>query len=90
MNFPSEVLHDYKTVTLQRASTAETFLDVLDRRRVDVFFGVGVPTGRRNTETTLYTTASLERSPGWRLVSRSMRHAIYLRDAPDSQFGKNG
>ncbi len=90
MNFPAEVLHDYKTVTLQRASPSETFLDVLDRRGVDVFFGVGVPTGPRNTETTLYTTASLERSSNWRLVSRSMRHAIYLRDVPNhSRYQQN-
>ena len=90
MNFSAETLHDYKTVTLQRASPDETFLEVLDRRRVEVFFGVGVPTGRRNTESTLYTTASLERGEGWLLVSRSMRHAIYLRVLPnDPQFQRN-
>ncbi len=83
MNFPDEALHDYKTITLQRAGTSETFLDVLDRREVEVFFGVGFPTGPRNTEATLYTTASLERSPNWRLISRSMRHAIYLRERSD-------
>jgi hypothetical protein len=90
MNFPDEALRDYKTITLQRSSSSETFLDVLDRRGVDVFFGVGVPTGPRNTETTLYTTASLERSSNWRLVSRSMRHAIYLREVPNHpQFQQN-
>ncbi|MFP8881429.1 MAG: hypothetical protein VCE43_19295 [Myxococcota bacterium] len=90
MNFPAEALRDYKTVTLQRASSSETFLDVLDRRRVDVFFGVGVPTGPRNTETTLYTTASLERGSNWRLVSRSMRHSIYLRNVPNHpQYQQN-
>jgi len=83
MNFPDEVLYDYKTIVLQRAAPNETFLDVLDRRGVDVFLGVGVPRGSRSTEATLYTTASLERSSKWMLVSRSMRHAVYLRVRPE-------
>lgn len=81
MNFTDEVLRDYKMATLQRgARPGETFLDILARHDIDVFFGVGVPTGPRNTEMTLYTTANLERAPGWKLVSRSLTHAIYVRD----------
>jgi hypothetical protein len=52
------------------------FLDVLDRRRVDVFFGVGVPP---TSEVRPYTASHLEAAPGWVLVWRGERHAIYLR-----------
>jgi hypothetical protein len=81
MNHPDAVVRDYHHINLQRGTWPyETFLDVLDRRRVDLVFGVGVPVGgRRTTEEGLYTTANLERAPGWILVSRSMRHAIHLR-----------
>jgi hypothetical protein len=77
MNFELDVLGDYKRVTLQRSETPVS--EVLDGRGVDVFFGVGMPTGPRKTETALYTTTTLEREPDWLQVSRSMRHAIYLR-----------
>jgi hypothetical protein len=82
MNFPNEVFDDYARVNAQRGSAPlETSLDVLERRGVDLFFGVGVPlAGSRSTRPTgLYTAANLERAPGWILVSRSFRHAIYLR-----------
>jgi tetratricopeptide (TPR) repeat protein len=54
----------------------EDFRDLLDRRGVDVFFGVGIPPTRAGRR---YTSAHLEASPGWLLVSRSIRHGIYLR-----------
>ena len=76
-HYPPEVLEDYFRVTEVRgARPGETFLDVLDRRGVDVFFGTGMPTlgaGRR------YTAAHLEGLADWILVSRSTRHGIYLR-----------
>jgi hypothetical protein len=82
MNFPSDVFRDYTLVNAQRGAWPhETFLDVLDRRDVDVFLGVGVPMqGSRSARpTALYTAANLERAPGWVLVSRSYRHAVYVR-----------
>jgi len=76
-HYPAEVLEEYFMVTaMQGPSPGESFLDILERRRVDLFVGTGMPVpgvGRR------YTSAHLERAPGWILVSRSMRHGIYLR-----------
>lgn len=79
MNFGADVLADYRRITQQRGVPGGRVGPVLDRRGVDVFFGVGVPVGRRDSERTLYTTANLEREPDWLLVSRSMRHSVYLR-----------
>jgi hypothetical protein len=80
MRFPDEVLDDYFAVNfLQGARAGESFLDVLDRRQVDVFFGVGYPKPLPLHRRRVYTTAHLEGLPGWLLVSRSLHHAIYLR-----------
>jgi hypothetical protein len=82
MNVGDDVATDYRKVS-EHAGTlpGETAEAVLRRRGVDVFFGVGVPAGpARRGDTQVYTTSLLERQPGWILVSRSLRHAIYLRD----------
>jgi tetratricopeptide (TPR) repeat protein len=75
-HYPAEVLREYFRINRQqRVRPGESSLDALDRRRVDFFFGVGLPLpGRR-----VYTTALLERAPGWLLVHRTLDHAIYLR-----------
>lgn len=76
-HYPADVLEDYFRITEMRGTRpGESFLDVLERRGVDLFVGVGLPSlmaGRR------YTSAHLERAPGWILVSRSLRHGVYLR-----------
>ena len=83
LNFPQDVMTDYLAVRVQRgARPGESVLDVLERRGVDLFLGMGLPRGPRTSESTLYTTPNLERSPGWLLVSRSLRHAVYLRKNP--------
>lgn len=83
LNFPPDVLRDYRAARVGRgALPGETFLELLDRRGFDLFLGTGVPRGRRDAESTLYTTASLARAPGWVLVSRSPRHSVHLRDVP--------
>lgn len=80
MRFPDEVLDDYFAVNfLQGARAGESFLDVLERRQVDVFFGVGYPKPLPLHRRRVYTTAHLEGLPDWLLVSRSLHHAIYLR-----------
>jgi hypothetical protein len=76
-HYDSDVYLDYSAVTeMLGRKSGETFLDVLDRRNVDVFFGIGFPGWWH----TVFTTTHLDRVPGWLLVSRSFRHAIYLRD----------
>lgn len=74
MNVADDVFRDYASVNQRRGSLpGETFLDVLDRRRIDVFFGVGGPPT---------TAGHLTGAPGWRLVARGRRYAIYLRETP--------
>lgn len=77
--YPAGIMKDYGAVTGQRGTRpGETFLDILERWDVDVFFGIGVPLGP-GPDGILSTTAHLEGAPGWILVSRSVHHAIYLR-----------
>jgi hypothetical protein len=77
--YPAGILKDYGAVSRQRgALPGESFLDVLERWRVDLFVGMGVPLGP-GPDGILSTTAHLEGAPGWMLVSRSVHHAIYLR-----------
>ncbi|HJO24035.1 MAG: hypothetical protein QF890_08800 [Myxococcota bacterium] len=86
MNFPPEVAVDYQNVNTDRGSRPdEGRLEVLDRRGIDIFFGVGVPAGGARTEEAgIYTAASLDGVPGWIPVSRSLRHTIYLRRNADN------
>jgi len=80
LNFPAEVFEDYfAVVNLRGTRPDESFRDVLDRREVDFFFGVGVPEPRAPGMTRFYTTVDLEGEPGWIPVQRSLDHAIYLR-----------
>jgi len=82
MNVDPDVATDYRQVTAHAGTLpGETPEDVLRRRGVDVFFGIGVPAGPlRAGDTEAYTTTLLEGHPGWILVSRSLRHSIYVRD----------
>ena len=82
MNFPGEVQREAQRLAAMRGAWPfETHLDLLERRGVDVFFGVGLPVaGVGRPGEGVYTTANLERAPGWLLVSRGMRHGIYLRN----------
>lgn len=87
MNFPGDVQREAQRVASQRGTWPyETYLDLLDRRDVDLFFGVGLPApGVGRPGEGVYTTALLERAPGWTLVARGMRHGIYLRNDADNR-----
>lgn len=77
-HYDRDVYMDYSAVTeMLGRRPGETFLDVLDRRDVDIFFGIGFPGWWH----TVFTTTHLDDVPGWLLVSRSFRHGIYLRDS---------
>jgi hypothetical protein len=81
LNFPDEILDEYFSVNhLQGYREGESFLDVLERRQVDLFLGVRYPLARAPGSRRVYTTAHLEGARDWILVSRSIHHAIYLRD----------
>ncbi|MDX1432167.1 MAG: hypothetical protein R3286_06925 [Gammaproteobacteria bacterium] len=76
-HYDASLYLDYSAVTeLAGREAGESFVDVLDRHGVDVFFGVGFPHWWHR----VYTTTHLHRVPGWVLVSRSFRHAIYVRE----------
>jgi len=81
-HYPPEVVTEYTRITRMRKLTGRyTYLDTLDSREVDFFFGVGMPVGFvGHAEPS--TTAHLEGIPGWVVVSRSLNHAIYLRAHP--------
>lgn len=81
-HYDSDVYLDYSAITkMLGRKPGETFLDILDRRNVDIFFGIGFPGWWH----TVYTTMHLDGVPGWLLVSRSFRHAIYLRNDPSNR-----
>lgn len=61
------------------ARPAEGFLELLDRQRIDVFFGIHQPQPGPPNRPWFYTTAYLEGSPGWIRIFRNQRSALYLR-----------
>lgn len=81
LNVPSQVMEDRLAILERRGSRpGERFVDLLDRYRIDVFFGTGVPSLSPSARRELPTTAHLERTSGWILAFRNARSAVYLRD----------
>jgi hypothetical protein len=79
-HYSQEVMHDYTRVNRQRGrGPGQSFLDLLDEYRVDIFLGSGLPAARNLFTRAAYTTAHLEGAPGWILVYRTVEHAIHLR-----------
>jgi hypothetical protein len=75
-HYPPEVLSDYFRIANQaEVEPGETSLEALERRDVDIYFGVGLPVAGEN----IYTTTRLERAPDWILVFRTPGDSIYLR-----------
>ncbi|MCH7868249.1 MAG: hypothetical protein IH881_11180 [Myxococcales bacterium] len=89
-HYPPEVVTEYTRITRMRELGGRfSYLDTLDSREIDFFFGVGMPVGLV-TRAGPSTTAHLEGMPNWVPVSRSLNHAIYLRDHSrnDENFAK--
>jgi hypothetical protein len=81
LNVPSQVMEDRLAILERRGSRpGERFVDLLDRYRIDVFFGTGVPSLSPTARRELATTAHLERTTGWIPVFRNAGSAVYLRD----------
>ena len=79
-HYPAEVLKDYYAIKHRRGvREGESFLDVLERREVDLFFGTGLPDPAHGGIHG-YTAGHLEAAPGWLRVSRGVRHSIYLNE----------
>ncbi|MEE2663292.1 MAG: hypothetical protein VX681_04185 [Myxococcota bacterium] len=75
-HYPADVLDDYFRISHQlEVRPGESALEALDRREIDLYFGVGVPVEGQP----IYTTARLDRTPGWIQISRSVDHSVFLR-----------
>jgi hypothetical protein len=82
MNFPPEVFRDYFAILNEEGvEPGERYTDILDRRKIDLYLGVGTPT----SSGVFYTTPDLETDPQWLLVDRGVDHAIYLSHTPRNQ-----
>ena len=74
-----DVQEDASTIAARRVRPPEqSFLRVLDRRNVNVFFGVGLPPTGVGPWAGVYTAAHLEGREDWALVFRAVDQAIYL------------
>lgn len=78
-HYAAEVMEDFQRVEARVTSPGETFEQVLERRGVDLFFGVGGAAFHYDVSDTLLHVYG---RPGWLLIYRSLEHAIYLRDNP--------
>lgn len=79
LNVPSAVMEAYAAVQSGDPAGTESLVALLDRHEVDLFLGVGIPESSEAGRSVQYTTALLERTPGWIPIFRNMRSAIYLR-----------
>jgi hypothetical protein len=80
LNVPSQVMEDRLAILERRGSTPdERFVDLLERHRIDVFFGTGVPSLTGSPRREFSTTTHLERTPGWIPIFRNARSGVYLK-----------
>ena len=87
LNVPWDVMDArHAIVTRQAPEPGESFTEMLDRYRIDAFFGTGLPRVSRPTRPSISTTTHLERSADWIQVFRNVRSAIYLRDNPRNRM----
>jgi hypothetical protein len=84
LNVPPAVMQARKAVRRHRPADAgaESLTALLDRYDVDVFLGSGLPVLPPPGRPDVHTTTHLEGEPGWILLFRNLRSAIYLRDVP--------
>jgi hypothetical protein len=80
LNVSREAIEANLPIRERRGSEpGETFLELLDRQRIDVFLGIRFPQLRSARRPWFYTTGHLEGAPGWIPVFRNVRSAVYLR-----------
>jgi tetratricopeptide (TPR) repeat protein len=80
LNLPAETMQDSLALVHRRGSgPGESFVDLLDRHHVDVFFGNGMPMISRPNRPAELTTSHMESTPGWMLLFRNVHAAIWLR-----------
>jgi hypothetical protein len=80
LNVTKQAMDAHRPIRDRRGSeVGEDFLELLDRQRVDLFFGIRLPQLRNPNRPWFYTTGHLERASGWIPVFRNLRSAVYLR-----------
>lgn len=86
LNVPRDVIRAHGAILRRRgAREGEGFEALLDRLGIDVFFGTGLPQLSLPGRPSYSTGGYLERAPGWILVFRNVRSAVWLRDDPRNQ-----
>jgi len=80
LNLPIDALSASAALGRRRGEQpGESFSALLERYRIDLFFGVRLPVVPRANRPWVYTTAHLERTPGWLPAFRAPACALYLR-----------
>jgi hypothetical protein len=79
LNVPPDVMQAGAAISRRTGSADESFSGLLDRYRIDVFFGTGLPRVSPPGRARAHTTTHLEGEPDWIPVFRSPRSGVYLR-----------
>ncbi len=80
MNVEREAMQDFLAIAERSPRRAgESFAALLDRHGLDLFLGTGLPIELIPDRRGPAEVAHLEGEPGWMLVYRSLRSAVYLR-----------
>lgn len=82
-HYPPDVTADTAAISARTGARPgeSSHLEVLDRRNVNVFFGVGLVPYGVGPGLGVYTSDNLAGDPGWVLVFRAVDQAIYVRRA---------
>ncbi len=86
LNVPQDVIAANLPLRERRGQReGETYTELLDRHGVDLFLGIRLPRAADSTRPWFYSTAHLERTPGWIPIFRNLTGAIYLRTNAKNQ-----
>ncbi len=80
LNVPQDVIAANLPLRERRGQReGETYTELLDRQGIDLFLGIRLPRAADSARPWFYSTAHLERTPGWIPIFRNLTSAIYLR-----------
>ncbi len=80
LNVPPGLLDAYRALRERRGlAPGEDFAALLDRYRIDVFLGIGLPSVQSPNRPRFYTTSHFDDVEGWLPVFRNLRSGVYLR-----------
>lgn len=83
LNVPAELMRARRAILARGGGgSGDSFLDLLERWKIDVFFGTGVPVLPNPGRPVYSTTTHLEGATGWIPLFRNLRSAVSLRDDP--------